>query len=219
MQRISWPKFVAQVTFWSRYEIPQSLRSAIRVLYWSPLAIGLSSRIFEFQIVSGRSMQPTLNPDWSSSRDVALFDRTAAWDEQVLDREDIVVLKSPMDPNYKLIKRIVAIEGDIVQTLPPYPIKEVVVPKGHVWVEGDDYYNSDDSNTFGPVARGLIESKLLAIVWPLERFGTIKKPEIPEIRAGPAFRRAMVAFDRERARQARVKTFGPGPLESPSPSS
>lgn len=27
-------------------------------------------------------------------------------------------------------------EGDIVKTLPPYPLPEVRIPEGHVWVEG-----------------------------------------------------------------------------------
>ena len=26
-----------------------------------------------------------------------------------------------------------------------------IVPKGHVWIEGDNYFHSRDSNTFGPV--------------------------------------------------------------------
>lgn len=47
-----------------------------------------------------------------------------------------------MNVNYKLIKRVVAVEGDTVRTLPPYPVKEVVVPKGHVWVEGAPTMNS-----------------------------------------------------------------------------
>ena len=35
-----------------------------------------------------------------------------------------------------LVKRILALEGDIVKTLPPYPDQEIVVPEGYVWVEG-----------------------------------------------------------------------------------
>ena len=35
-----------------------------------------------------------------------------------------------------LVKRILALEGDVVKTLPPYPDQEIVVPQGHVWVEG-----------------------------------------------------------------------------------
>lgn len=43
---------------------------------------------------------------------------------------------SPENPNRMLVKRILALEGDVVKTLPPYPDKEIVVPQGHVWVEG-----------------------------------------------------------------------------------
>lgn len=126
------------------------------------------------------------------------------------------MLKSPLDPNYKLIKRIIAIEGDVVTTLPPYPDREVVVPQGHVWIEGDDHYNSDDSNIYGPVPRALIESRLNGILYPPERYGTIKPPELPETRAGPAFRRAMAAFEREKVRQERVLLYeGPRPSSEP----
>jgi len=77
--------------------------------------------------------------------------------------------RSPEDPNRILIKRILATEGDIVKTLPPYPDREVLVPKGHVWIEGiyscvsdhptthtrvlsgDEHFLSDDSNRFGAV--------------------------------------------------------------------
>lgn len=35
-----------------------------------------------------------------------------------------------------LVKRVLALEGDVVKTLPPYPDQEIVVPEGYVWVEG-----------------------------------------------------------------------------------
>jgi signal peptidase I len=35
-----------------------------------------------------------------------------------------------------IVKRIVALAGDIVKTLPPYPDVEIQVPEGHAWVEG-----------------------------------------------------------------------------------
>lgn len=44
--------------------------------------------------------------------------------------------RSPEDPRRILVKRILAVEGDTVKTLPPYPEKEVDIPQGHVWVEG-----------------------------------------------------------------------------------
>lgn len=44
--------------------------------------------------------------------------------------------RCPEDADLILIKRICAIEGDTVQTLPPYPIGEVKILPGHIWVEG-----------------------------------------------------------------------------------
>jgi inner membrane protease subunit 2 len=35
-----------------------------------------------------------------------------------------------------LVKRILALPGDRVHTLPPYPDQVVTVPPGHAWVEG-----------------------------------------------------------------------------------
>jgi len=34
------------------------------------------------------------------------------------------------------------------------------VPKGHVWIQGDNIYASRDSRHFGPVPYGLIEGKV-----------------------------------------------------------
>jgi inner membrane protease subunit 2 len=48
-------------------------------------------------------------------------------------------------------KRIVALQGDVVRTLPPWKDRMVRVPPGHAWVEGDEPNRSRDSNTFGPV--------------------------------------------------------------------
>ena len=43
-------------------------------------------------------------------------------------------------------------EGDVVETRPTYPERNVVVPQNHVWVEGDEAFHSRDSNTYGPVS-------------------------------------------------------------------
>lgn len=45
--------------------------------------------------------------------------------------------------------------------------KEVFVPRGHVWLEGDNFENSADSRIYGPVPMGLIQSRILLRVWPL----------------------------------------------------
>ncbi|KAF6762733.1 peptidase S24/S26A/S26B/S26C [Ephemerocybe angulata] len=181
-----------------------ALRTPLRILYWAPLGIVLTTHWYNVRVISGPSMQPTLNPEWSLSKDYAVFDKVAVLDKQDCHRGDIITLKSPLDPKYKLIKRIVAEEGDTVKTLPPYPLKEVKIPQGYVWVEGDDPFNSDDSNMFGPVPRALIESKLVFLIWPPSRVGKLEEPKLPLSGTGPTFRRAMAAFERAHARQSRV---------------
>lgn len=46
----------------------------------------------------------------------------------------------------------------------------VYVPKGHVWVEGDNSENSLDSRNYGPVPMGLIQSRVFSKVYPFEEF-------------------------------------------------
>ncbi|KAF8974187.1 hypothetical protein BDZ97DRAFT_1772297 [Flammula alnicola] len=122
------------------------------IVYWLPTGVILTSEIYQVKIISGRSMQdirkPTLNPNSSQWRDVALF-RKDVEPDAVYRRDDIVTLRSariypilqqspvltcatnrsPENPKRVLIKRIVATEGDTVRTLPPYPDPEVTIPK------------------------------------------------------------------------------------------
>ena len=99
-----------------------------------------------------RASQPTLNPDGSTWRDLVIFDRISPRIGRQFERGDVVSLwyvwlvhrrdlssrhRSPSDPGRMLVKRVLASEGDVVRTLPPYPDAEAVVPPGHVWVEGD----------------------------------------------------------------------------------
>lgn len=74
---------------------------------------------------------------------------------------------------------------------------------------GDESFRSDDSNLFGPIPAALIQSKLVAILWPPGRFGALSEPTIPDVRSGPTFRYAMGAIERANARRARVKIGRP----------
>ncbi|KAJ7179882.1 signal peptidase [Mycena crocata] len=163
------------------------LRRACSFLYWTLPATFVLTDCYTLKQVSGRSMQPTLNPDNSLLwRDIAIFDRLTIHTFQRYGRGDIVALKSPYDANYELVKRITAIEGDVVRTLPPYPESEVRVPKGHVWIEGDAFH-SQDSNFFGPVPLGLVDSRLVYLIWPIWRVGssTVPTTSIPHRRVTP----------------------------------
>ncbi|KAJ7276277.1 peptidase S24/S26A/S26B/S26C [Mycena haematopus] len=148
-----------------------SLKRALSVLYWTTPTAALLTNLYTMKLISGRSMQPTLNPDSSLLwRDVGLFDRYTIYKGRHR-RGDIVILKSPNNPKHNIVKRIIGIEGDIVRTLPPYPLPEVRVPEGHIWVEGDAFH-SQDSNSFGPVPLGLVDSRLICLIWPVWRIGS-----------------------------------------------
>lgn len=62
--------------------------------------------------------------------------------------------RSPRNPENVVVKRIIALEGDIVATREPYPFSTETVPLGHVWVEGEhpEGRMSLDSNFYGPVS-------------------------------------------------------------------
>ena len=52
------------------------------------------------------------------------------------------------DPQRHIIKRIVGLEGDIIRN-DKYSSREVVIPRGHCWVEGDNTAASSDSIKYG----------------------------------------------------------------------
>uniref|UniRef100_A0A7N6B8I3 Peptidase S26 domain-containing protein n=1 Tax=Anabas testudineus TaxID=64144 RepID=A0A7N6B8I3_ANATE len=51
----------------------------------------------------------------------------------------------------------------------------VVVPKGHVWLEGDNLRNSTDSRSYGPIPYALIRGRVCLKLWPLHSFGTLSE--------------------------------------------
>ncbi|KAJ7597710.1 signal peptidase [Mycena floridula] len=149
------------------------LKPPLSLLYWIPTVTVIGEYFYSVDVVNGRSMQPTLNPDSSPSRDVILSDKFSVHTMQNFRRGDIVSVRNPENARHRLIKRIIAMEGDSVRTLPPYPEPIVKVPQGHIWIEGDETFHSGDSNRFGPVPLALVESKLTTILWPAKRFGEL----------------------------------------------
>ncbi|KAF8434585.1 peptidase S24/S26A/S26B/S26C [Boletus edulis BED1] len=187
-----------------------ALTRTLRVLYWLPLGIAFTHYGYTVKTVRGRSMQPTLNPDTSTWDDIVVFDRLGVHSGKPIARGDVVSLRDPVDSRKMIVKRVVAVADDFVQTLPPYPDAEVFVPEGHIWVEGDEPFRTLDSNTFGPVPLGLVDAKLSYIIWPLHRIGPLNHPEPPISKMGVPrdshWRDAMAAFERERKRQSRITT-------------
>ena len=61
--------------------------------------------------------------------------------------------------------------------MPTLRAARLQVPVGHVWVEGDNAENSNDSNSFGPVPAGLVQAQVRCKVWPLSEIGIVRRQE------------------------------------------
>ncbi|MED6169036.1 hypothetical protein PIB30_017604 [Stylosanthes scabra] len=96
-----------------------------------------------------------------------------------LTRGDIVIIRSPQNPKRRLTKRLVGMENDTITYIsnPDEPDKQetIVVPKGHVWIQGDNVNNFKDSRNFGAVPYGLIEQRTFWRVSPAKDFGPFWK--------------------------------------------
>lgn len=123
-------------------------------------------------IVHGPSMLPTLN----MRGDVLLAERISHRFGRV-SLGDIIFVRSPVNPNRILTKRVLGLEGDVVSfndgSWHNSVTKTSVVPKGHVWIQGDNVYASTDSRHYGPIPYGLIQGKALCRVWPLDGFRSL----------------------------------------------
>lgn len=69
---------------------------------------------------------------------------------------------------YTVCKRVVAIEGDVVEIEPTRTVvgakswaqgRFLRVPKGHIWIVGDNLSNSTDSRDYGPVPIAMVKGK------------------------------------------------------------
>lgn len=140
--------------------------------------------VFRTVGVDGTSMVPTLK---SEDRLILthMFYRP--------ERGDIVVISRAEEGKTPLIKRVIAVEGDTVRitenkevilngkvldepylnvsTPPKGCIGEITVPKGHIFVLGDNRAVSWDSRDIGPVPVSLVMGKATFRLW--QEFGGI----------------------------------------------
>jgi len=146
-----------------------------------PTLVAFRDCIADVCLVSGVSMQPSLNPFPDKQtldkyffsryfRDIVLLERVSVRSGR-FNKGSVVMLKSVEDPNRLLLKRIVALDGDWISDRDE---KYVHIPRGHCWVEGDNCEHSIDSNEFGPVPLGMVFGRVTHVIWPPWRVGKVE---------------------------------------------
>lgn len=111
-------------------------------------------------------MEPTIYSD-----DILMTEHITPRFKQ-LERGDVVIAKSPSNHKQNICKRITGLPGDKIKIgFNDYTI----VPRGHVWLEGDNFKNSSDSRDYGPVPQGLIRSRAVCKIWPISDIGVISR--------------------------------------------
>jgi signal peptidase I len=153
------------------------------------LAMGIKTFVVQPFVIPSGSMEPTLqiNDRVLVNKFVYRF-----WQPT---QGDVVVFISPDDKSTDFIKRVIAVAGQTVdindgvvsidgKPLPePYVNKLVVdhynsdkpvrVPRGQVWLMGDNRTNSRDSRFFGPRPVSELLGKAFLVYWPLDRIGPL----------------------------------------------
>lgn len=155
------------------------------------VVVSLIVRAFFLQtfFVPSRSMEPTL---WPGDRIVV--DKLSVR-FGTIHIGDIVVFRAPPgvrshcgDPVADLVKRVIGVPGDRLQTkgntiyvdghalnqkwsvwptIGATPIMRFTVPKGQYFMMGDNHANSCDSRTWGTVPRSDIIGKVFIKIWPV----------------------------------------------------
>ncbi|KAK5700733.1 hypothetical protein LTR97_005250 [Elasticomyces elasticus] len=175
------------------------LWSTLSISLWScATVITVNDNLFEVSFITGQSMSPSLSPDHNTTgrRDLVFWNKWVSHSGSV-SKGDVILFRSPTKPDSHAVKRVVATEGDRV-TLDarrrPERLRDgedlpesrgwdamkaqsdehqgLLIPEGHLWVEGDYWRKSQDSNAYGPMSRSLVLGKAVAVVWPPNRFGT-----------------------------------------------
>ncbi|CCD26480.1 endopeptidase catalytic subunit IMP1 NDAI_0H03070 [Naumovozyma dairenensis CBS 421] len=114
--------------------------------------------IYEFTETKGESMIPTL----SASNDYVHVSKRCR-DGDHCEMGDVIVAVKPTDPNHRICKRITGMPGDFIRIDPSSDECDYIqVPKGHVWITGDNLSHSLDSRSYNALPMALIKGKVIA---------------------------------------------------------
>jgi nickel-type superoxide dismutase maturation protease len=97
-------------------------------------------------------MSPTLEPgDWALAVSPAR-----------VRRGRVVVVEHPDRPGLEMVKRVIAIAGELA----PHGR---VLGTDEIWVQGDAPEASTDSRNFGPIRRDHVRGEVRLVYWPPQR--------------------------------------------------
>ncbi|KAF8819491.1 signal peptidase I protein [Cardiosporidium cionae] len=113
----------------------------------------------------GSSMLPLLNADGDLVFLDILSPKFSGY-----KRGDVVIAKSPLDPQYCICKRILATAGDHLFIFASGEKTQVEIPTGHIWLQGDNSAESLDSRHYGAVSESLLRGRVIFKFWPLWDF-------------------------------------------------
>ena len=135
--------------------------------------------VAEFTLLEGPSMKPTINK--KHKIEIAFFEKISVRRER-LKVGDVVIARHPSLLEIRICKRLMGMEGDKITSTNPNTgkVKRVIVPKGHVWLEGDNADQSRDSREYGPIPYALLSGRAFCKIWPL---GGVKSFQMPLISA------------------------------------
>lgn len=152
-------------------------------------ALAIRTFVVQTYYIPSNSMAPTLEVG-----DRLMVYKLAFRVGQV-DRGDLVVFNRPESiKNSQLkdfVKRVVALPGEQVQAIngvvyvdnlplpeeyltrdsPTTDFDPVDVPKGQIFVMGDNRSNSRDSRSFGPIDVDLLVGEVFVRIWPIRNVG------------------------------------------------
>jgi signal peptidase I len=198
---------------------PASTGSGVRSFLWEMLQTVLLTLVIFLAVravvqnfkVEGASMEPSLhsgqylliNKVGYARTDgtplAALVKQDASMGSGYLfggpQRGDIIVFRSPVQPDKDFIKRVIGVPGDTVEVRggqvfvndqpieepyirdrSPYLVPRQVVPPTHYYVLGDNRPNSSDSHVWGLVPADNIIGRAWVSYWPPNLWGVVPEP-------------------------------------------
>ena len=194
--------------------------SGLRAFAWEILQTVLLTLIIFLAVravvqnfkVEGASMEPTLHSGqyllinkvgyarWQGLPLVGMFNRNGSPDDPgyifaAPQRGDIVVFRSPVQPDKDFIKRVIAVPGDTIEIRggqvyingevidepyirdrAPYMMPRQTIPPNYYCVLGDNRPNSSDCHVWGLVPAENIIGRAWVSYWPPSQWGVVPEP-------------------------------------------